>query len=44
MNDLNKISHDIISAAIEGSYGLLIDFNVDLLKEGIKRIVNNFPE
>ncbi|MGC9084197.1 MAG: GxxExxY protein, partial [Anaerolineae bacterium] len=24
--------------------GLLINFNVQVLKEGIKRVVNNFPE
>lgn len=26
------------------SVGLLINFNVEILKEGIQRVVNNFPE
>jgi GxxExxY protein len=26
------------------SYGLLINFNVPMLKQGIKRIVNKFPD
>ncbi len=46
MSDLNKISHDIIQSAIEvhRELGLLLNFNVALLKDGIKRMVNDYEE
>jgi len=44
---LNRLSADIVDAAINGKLsrkrlGLLINFNVVRLRDGIKRMVNQF--
>jgi hypothetical protein len=38
---LNRITESIIGAA---KVGLLLNFNVQVLKQGIRRVVNNFPD
>ncbi len=52
--ELNDITEQVIGSAIEvhraigpgllESAGLIINFNVPVLKSGIKRVVNNFQE
>jgi len=43
--NLNRIRKSIIGAAIEvHRVGLLINFNVKVLKDGIRRMVNDFPD
>jgi len=38
---LNRITENIISGC---KVGLLINFNVKVMKDGIRRVVNDFPD
>lgn len=43
---MNDMVYDLIQSSLKSDckVGLLISFHVELLKDGIQRVVNNFPD